>query len=67
MLIVLVHFDTVFLPKVWKGIFQDGSIVERNLILFLLLFWAAAVYICTSSLSVGESQANTFFTAWIGE
>lgn len=67
LLIVLVHFDTVLFPKLWKGIFQDGSMAERNLIFFLIVFWSIAVYICTSPLSVGESQANTFFTAWIGK
>lgn len=65
LLTLLVHFDTVCLPRLWKSVFQDGSTAERNLILFFILFWAANVHICTSSLSVGESQANTFFTAWI--
>lgn len=67
LLTLLVHFDTVCLPRLWKSVFQDGSTAERNLILFFILFWAANVHICTSSLSVGESQANTFFTAWIGK
>jgi hypothetical protein len=31
----------------------------------MLVFWAAGVHICTSSLSVGENQANVFFTTWI--
>lgn len=62
---VLVHFDTVVAPKIWLSLFRDGSLAERNWILLLILFWAAAVYICTSTLSVGESQANVFFTTWI--
>jgi len=67
LLILLVHFDTVMLPKLWVCIFRDGSLAERNLILFMILFWAAAVHTCTSSLSVGELQANVYFTAWIGK
>lgn len=62
---VAAHFDTVLAPSVWIAFFRDGSLAERNWILFLILFWAAAVHICTSALSVGESQANVFFTTWI--
>ena len=67
LLTLLVHFDTVVLPKLWVCIFRDGSLAERNLILFMILFWAGGVHICTSSLSVGEAQANVYFTAWIGK
>jgi hypothetical protein len=62
---VLVHFDTVFAPKIWLSLFRDGSLAERNWILLLIVFWAAAVHICTSTLSVGELQANVYFTTWI--
>lgn len=65
LLILLLHFDTVVAPKTWICVFRDGSTVERNLILLLVLFWALAVHVCTSSSSVGESQANVFFTAWV--
>ncbi|KAL7568208.1 hypothetical protein ACA910_004209 [Epithemia clementina (nom. ined.)] len=64
-LIMLVHYDTIFLPKLWVAIFRDGSLAERNLILFLLLAWTAAVHICTSTLAVGGLQANVYFTSWI--
>lgn len=64
-LTALVHFDTVLAPNLWPTIFRDGSLAERNWILFLMLFWAGAVHVCTSTLSVGESQANVFFTTWI--
>lgn len=62
---VLLHFDTIFFPKLWLSVFRDGSIAERNWILFLLLIWIVTLYATTSVLSVGEYQANAFFTAWI--
>jgi hypothetical protein len=65
LLSVLVHFDTIAAPTLWVSLFRDGSLAERNWILFLVLFWAAAVHVCTSTLSVGESQANVYFTTWI--
>jgi hypothetical protein len=64
-LTVLAHFETVCFPRYWVKIFRDGSLAERNLIFAMLVFWAAGVHICTSSLSVGENQANVFFTTWI--
>jgi hypothetical protein len=64
-LTVLVHFETVCFPHYWVKVFRDGSLAERNLIRGMILFWAAGVHICTSSLSVGETQANVFFTTWI--
>jgi hypothetical protein len=64
-LTVLAHFETVCFPHYWVKIFRDGSLAERNLIFAMLVFWAAGVHICTSSLSAGENQANVFFTTWI--
>jgi hypothetical protein len=61
---VLVHFDTIIAPRLWVRLFRDGSLFERNWILLLLLFWAGAVFVSTSTLSLGESQANAFFAAW---
>jgi hypothetical protein len=63
--IVAAHFDTWLLPNLWRKIFQDGSRHERNLLLFLMLFWAATVWVSTSSFSVGEVQANVYFVSWI--
>jgi hypothetical protein len=65
-LILLAHFDTFCLPRTWMLLFRDGSRGERNLLILLLLFWAAGLHVCTSSLSVGEVQANVYFTTWIG-
>jgi hypothetical protein len=65
-LIILAHFDTFCLPRTWMLIFRDGSRGERNVIWILLLFWAAGLHVCTSSLSVGEVQGNVYFTTWIG-
>lgn len=62
---VLVHFDTWCLPRVWNTCFRDGSRIEFMWILTLVIVWIAAVHICTSTLSVGENQANVFFTTWI--
>lgn len=58
LLILLAHFDTLFLPKLWMHVFRDGSLIERNLIVFLMAFWAAALHVCTSSLSIGEVRAH---------
>lgn len=63
--IILMHLDTFFFPSVWRKVFCDGSLLERNLIFFLIVFWASGLYFCTSSFSVGEVQANVYFTAWI--
>lgn len=57
--IVLVHFDTIVAPAFWVKTFRDGSLSERNLIFALILYWAASLHICTSSLSVGEVQGTS--------
>jgi len=63
--ILVVHFDTIFFPRTWFQIFRDGSLAERNLLIGLLVFCVAVLHINTSSFSVGEAQANVFFTSWI--
>ena len=63
--IILVHFDTIFFPSYWHHIFRDGSKHEQILLITLGLFWGFGLHINTSSLSVGQSQANVFFTSWI--
>ena len=65
LVVLLMHFDTVCFPRIWFQFFRDGSLAERNLLIFLLLFWSVSLHITTSSLSVGEVQANVFFTTWI--
>ena len=64
LLIMLAHLDTLLFPKLWKSNFKDGSHSERNLLYLLLVFWAAALHICTSSFSVGYVQPNVYFTCW---
>jgi len=63
--IILVHFDTIFFPSYWHRNFRDGSKQEQILLITLGLFWGFGLHINTSSLSVGQSQANVFFTSWI--
>ena len=63
--IVLVHFDTFFYPRFWRKVFRDGSVWERNLLIVNGIFWVAGVHVCTSSFSIGATQANVYFTTWI--
>lgn len=65
LLVLLLHFDTICLPRVWFRFFRDGSQIEHALLLLMVLFWAVGLYVCTSTLSVGEVQANVYFTTWI--
>ena len=65
LIILLVHFDTICFPRLWSGIFRDGSKFEFVLLWTNVLFWIVGLYVCTSSLSVGEVQANVYFTTWI--
>jgi hypothetical protein len=64
-LIILTHFDTVCFPSLWLRIFRDGSRYEQIILYSMVLFWAGGLHINTSSLSVGESNANIFFTTWV--
>jgi len=63
--IILVHFDTIFCPSFWLRHFRDGSKHEQFLLISLAIFWMIGLHVNTSSLSVGESQPNVFFTSWI--
>jgi hypothetical protein len=65
LLIILTHFDTIFFPSLWLRVFRDGSRYEQFIVIAMVVFWAGGIHINTSSLSVGESQANVFFTTWI--
>mmetsp|Transcript_22570 Transcript_22570/g.55923 ORF Transcript_22570/g.55923 Transcript_22570/m.55923 type:complete len:328 (+) Transcript_22570:76-1059(+) len=63
--IILVHFDTICFPSFWLRAFRDGSKHEHTLLILLGIFWAIGLHVNTSSLSVGQSQANVYFTSWI--
>jgi hypothetical protein len=65
LLILLAHFDTFVLPTLWRTIFADGSQYERNLLLINAIFWIVGTHVSTSSFSIGATQANVYFTAWI--
>lgn len=61
---LVAHYD-VLCPRLWMAVFRDGSLAERNWIFCLIIYWLMGLHICTSSLSVGENQANVYFTTWI--
>lgn len=63
MTILLMYMDTFVCPEVWRRVFCDGSVYERNLLLAFIIFEIFSLYVCTSSFSVGEVQANVYFTA----
>ena len=65
LLLLLLHFDTICVPRLWFVLFRDGSKFEFIFLYLMLLFWVGALYVCTSSLSVGEVQPNVYFTTWI--
>jgi len=65
MIILWMHLDTFVCPQVWRTVFCDGSLYEYYLLILLIMFWTFGLYMCTSSFSVGEVQANVYFTAWI--
>lgn len=64
LLVLIAHFDSWFFPNTFRRIFADGSIVERNLLLMIILITIVALEISTSRFSVGEAQANVFFSTW---
>jgi hypothetical protein len=64
-LTMYVHFDTILAPELWYRYLQNGSVVEQYWIIGLMIFWSMGLHICTSTLSVGESQANVYFATWI--
>ena len=64
-IILFLHFETICAPKLWSKVFCDGSLIERNLIIGLILFWLGGLYFCTSAFSVGEVQPNVYFATWI--
>jgi hypothetical protein len=64
LLVLVAHFDSYFFPRTFRRFFADGSKSERNLILVLIVIAICALQINTSRFSVGEAQANVFFSAW---
>ena len=65
LVIVVAHFDSVCCVKKNRVNFRDGSKVERNLLLCLIVISAFALQINTSKFSIGEAQANAFFSTWV--
>ena len=45
LLVLLAHFDTICLPRLWHAIFADGSIYEKYYLRALVLFWSVALHI----------------------
>lgn len=64
LLVLIAHFDSYFFPKTFRRFFADGSKSERNLLIVLIFIAIGALQINTSRFSVGEAQANVFFSAW---
>ena len=64
LLVVIAHFDSYFFPKAFRHFFANGSESERNLLIVLICIAICALEINTSRFSVGEAQANVFFSTW---
>mmetsp|Transcript_28732 Transcript_28732/g.69169 ORF Transcript_28732/g.69169 Transcript_28732/m.69169 type:complete len:407 (-) Transcript_28732:38-1258(-) len=62
--ILIAHYDSILCVKKNRVNFRDGSLFERNLLVMLIILSICALYICTSKFSVGEAQANVFFSTW---
>lgn len=55
-IILMCHFDTMMLPRLWESLFVDGSIYEMILLRILLVIWSVGLYFCTSSFAVGKNS-----------
>ena len=69
LLIIAVHFDTLFLHKFWRVVFQDGSLGELSLCGLLLLGSLFLVYVVTSRDGLGGflmTNSNAYFSSWLG-
>ncbi len=64
LLVVIAHFDSFFFPETFRHFFANGSKSERNLLLVLICIAICALETNTSRFSVGEAQANVFFSTW---
>jgi len=64
LIIVIAHFDSTICVKKNRIYFRDGSKFERNLLLMLIILTVCALFISTSKFSIGEAQANVFFSTW---
>jgi len=68
-MIIAVHFDTVFLLRVWRALFKDGSRWELALCSLLVLGSAFMVYLVTSRDGLGGfmlNNSNAYFSSWLG-
>lgn len=69
LVIIAVHFDTLFLHKFWRVVFQDGSLGELSLCGLLLLGSLFLVYVVTSRDGLGGflmTNSNAYFSSWLG-
>ena len=64
LLVVIAHFDSYFCPRKFRSFFADGSKSERNLLFVLIAISVCSLQTNTSRFSVGEAQANVFFSTW---
>ena len=65
LLVILVHFDTMACPDLWRKVFADGSKIERNLIWCWILLAMANEWFTNSLFGIGQYQSNVFFSCWI--
>lgn len=64
MAIVIAHFDSFCCVTKNRISFRDGSKIERNLLLTLIVLSVVGLFTSTGKFSVGEAQANVFFSTW---
>jgi hypothetical protein len=67
--IVAVHFDAFMCLRLWRLLFKDGSMGSGIILIILVLFALAMVYVSTSMTGLGGNAGlnyNVFFSAWAG-
>lgn len=53
-ILLICHVDTITCPALWIALFKDGSTYEMLILRVLIVVWAAGLFLCTSSYSVGK-------------
>ena len=53
-ILLICHVDAIMCPALWIALFKDGSTYEMLILRVLIVVWAAGLFLCTSSYSVGK-------------